>query len=113
MLALGAADQLVEVCANAATRYDPGLRFLADGWILCDGPVDWERVQAQAAQARRTAPVSTLLEWVAGQGGAEAPTEVRVALARSRRTELRRALLATGPRRVRNRLTRARRDVRT
>jgi hypothetical protein len=112
VVALGTADQLVQVCANAVARLDPGLRYLADGWILCAGAVDWDRVLEHAALARRTAPVASLLEWLAAHGGPEAPGPVRESLARSRRAELRRTLLETGPVRVRNRLRRAWRDVR-
>ena len=107
VLALGGADQLVQACANAAGRFDPGLRHLADSWILCSRPVDWRRVEEHAALARRTAPVSTVLDWLAGHGGPEAPAELRASLARSRRVELGRTLIATGPRRVGNRLRRA------
>lgn len=110
--ALGAADLLVQACANAAARFDPGLRYLADGWIVSSGTIDWDRIQQHAEIARRTAPVSTVLEWLAGHGGTAAPAELRASLARSRRVELGRTLLATGPGRMRNRLSRAWRDVR-
>jgi hypothetical protein len=103
-----AADQLVQLSASAAARFDPGLRPFADGWILCAGTtIDWGRVEELASATRRAAPVSTLVEWLAAHGGPEAPAEFRRALARSRRAEVGRALVATGPSRVRNRLKRA------
>jgi hypothetical protein len=111
--ALGAADQLVQLCASVATPYDPGLRWLADGWFTClAADLDWERVRRHAALARRTVPVSSLLEWLAANCGPGAPPEVRASLSRARRGELRRELIVRSPRRVRNRLGRAWRDVR-
>jgi hypothetical protein len=110
---LGAADQLVQLGANAAVRFDPGLRPFADGWILCaGGNVEWERVTERAAATRSAAPISVLLDWLAANGGPLAPEPVRRRLARSRRSELGRMLLTTSPARVRNRLRRAWRDAR-
>ena len=107
-LALGAADQLVQVAANAAAVYDPGLRWVADGWFAgLSADLDWDRVGEHAALARRTAPVSTLVEWLALNGGPEAPRALRARLAGARRRELRRELIVRSPRRVRNRLGRA------
>ena len=111
--ALGAADQLVQVAANAAAVFDPGLRWVADGWFAGFGAdLDWDRVREHAVLAHRTAPLSTLVEWLALNGGPEAPRALRTTLARLRRSELRRELIIRSPLRVRNRLGRAWRGVR-
>ena len=112
--ALGAADQLVQIAANAAAVYDPGLRWIADGWFVgFAADLDWDRVERHATVSQRTAPVSTLVEWLALNGGPEAPRALRAILARSRRSELRRQLIVRAPRRVRNRLVRAWREARS
>jgi hypothetical protein len=110
-VALGPSDLLVQMCANAAAAIDPGLRWLADGSLVCaGGRVDWDRVHAHAALARRTAPLSSLLGWLDRNTGIDLANAPRGALARARRAELARELVVRSPRGVRNRLRRVQRS---
>ncbi|HEX4521459.1 MAG TPA: nucleotidyltransferase family protein [Gaiellaceae bacterium] len=106
--ALGPSDLVVQLCSNAAAAIDPGLRWLADGAFVCaGGRIDWDRARKHATVARRTAPLSTLLGWLAQNTPIDLAGAPRAALARSRRSEIAREVVTRSPRAVRNRLRRA------
>ncbi|MGE5927100.1 MAG: nucleotidyltransferase family protein, partial [Gemmatimonadota bacterium] len=65
---LGAADQLVHVCGNAAQSPVRGsLRWVTDAWLLIesDPALDWEVVLRNAERAELALPLSVMLRYLA------------------------------------------------
>ncbi len=81
---LSPADQLLHVCTHAARWSEvPPIRWVADAvLILRDGPIDWQRFMAHAAQRRFVLRMRRMLGYLQQALGVDIPASVVAELGR-------------------------------